>query len=669
MRRPKLAPTAAVEQLFQTAIKFHEEGALQRAEHLYREVLRQAPRHAQALNMLGVLGCQTGNARAGAGLLQQALKIDPAHPDYSNNLGLALAQLEDNPAAAAAFEQAIASKPRFPEAHFNLANLMRTSGEFKRAEKHYRKALKARPDYADALNNLGNLLRQRGDTEEAAQLFHRVVRLLPDFAPGHFNLGLALQANARYAEAIRALRRSLELDAKQVQVWEALGHCYRQHGALADAEQAFEEALACGVHTPLLLNALGLTRYAQNKIDDAAVSFRAALTLDEHLPLTHNHLGMAASAAGERDLAASFFERALELDPAFGDAYRNLVELSLGKDMPADLPTRITAALANTPDESARIEMEFALGRLHDRSGNFADAFAAFARGNKAKHAHARFDADAQSRFIDSLMAVFTSDYLATLPTTGSNSQVPVFILGMPRSGTTLVEQIVASHPQVHGSGELTFFPQHVPNLGRRLVSKKPFPFCVPGHEAAIVALAQDYLDLLESVNSQATRVTDKMPYNFLYLGLIAMLFPSARVIHCRRTAMATCFSIYCRDLAGNHPYSYDLEDLAAAYLGYARLMAHWREHLPLQMLEIDYESLTTDVAAGARELVDFLGLPWHPACLDFHRNLRAVVTASQWQVREPIYTTSVDHWRNYAPYLVPLERALGVIGASDGSI
>ncbi len=659
VRRGNNAPAAA-EQLFQTALKLHEEGALQRAEHVYREVLRQYPRHAGALNMLGVIGCQTGNFKLGAQLIRQALALEPDDADFNNNLGQALMDSGDVDAARPAFERALKARQRFPEAHFNLANALLASGCDGTAEKHYRKAIRQRPDYADAMNNLGNLLRKNDQAVEAAQLLRKVVKFVPDSPACHFNLALALQAQAQFEKAIRAFRRSLELDDESPDVWEALGHCYRQRGSLSDAEEAFKQALARHDRAPALLNALGLVQFAQNRVDDALKNFDAALAIDDKAPMSLNHAGMAYSALGDEAAARRYFERALELAPGFGDAYRHLAELTGGDAATGTLIETIERQLASgdLPDQD-RIDMHFACGKLYDDRGEFERAFEQFTAANNAKRAGVQFDAAAQSRFIDAIIEVFDAQFFTGARATVDMSEAPLFILGMPRSGTSLVEQIIASHRTVFGAGELTFFPEHVPALGIRLASDKRFPYCVAGHWPEIAELAPMYLALLRQRGRDAARVTDKMPYNFLYLGIIRALFPRARVVHCRRDAMATCFSIYIRNLAGNHPYSYDLEDLGAAYRGYARLMAHWSAVLPEPVIDVEYEALVGDAEGQTRRLIDALGLEWDPACLAFHRTDRLVTTASQWQVRQPIYTQARDHWRNYAAYLEPLHAAL----------
>lgn len=657
---------SAVGQLFDTAVALHREGQLQRAEVLYRDVLRQQADHADALNMLGVIGCQTGNLQAGMGLIRRALAVQPRNPDYHNNLGMAALELRDHDAAVRAFEQAVKANPRFAEGWFNLANAELARAHPQAAEKAYRKALRVRPDYADALNNLANLLRQDGRAVEAAQLLRRLVRLQPRFAPAHLNLGLALAACGNFDEAVDSLRSAAALDAAlAAEAWTHVGRCERRRGALDASAAAYREALAAGTPTAARWNALGAVQFAAGDIDEAARSFEQALAIDADSADALDNLGLVWAARGDRTRAASNFERALACQPAHGAAWRDLAALEHEPAAARALAERLEAALAALPDTApARVPMGFALGRLADLLGDYEQAFAAFAAANAMRRANTPYDGAAQARFIDSLMQVFDDAFFASQTEPASDSERPLFIVGLPRSGTSLVEQILASHPQIHGAGELTFFPERVARLPAMLGSKRPFPQCVTSDCAALAPLAADYLALLEARGGNARRVTDKMPYNFLYLGLIAALFPRARVIHCRRDAMATCFSLFIHDLAGSHPYAYALEDLAGAYAGYERLMAHWRHCLPLAMLEIDYEALVDDPDAGARALVEFSGLPFDAACLDFHHNPRAVTTASQWQVRQPVYATAKSHWMRYSAQLEPLAAALAAARA-----
>ena len=310
-----------------------------------------------------------------------------------------------------------------------------------------------------------------------------------------------------------------------------------------------------------------------------------------------------------------------------------------------------------------RSTLLFALGRLRDREGDYAGAFQAFAAANQLRRQQVPFDSDVQRAFIDAIVETFSADFFRRAAGLANDSERPVFVLGMPRSGTTLVEQIIASHGEVRGAGELTFFPEQVPALVRRGGQSSTYPRGLGRRLEALAALAPRYLALLEALDPHARRISDKMPYNFLYLGVIGALFPRARVIHCRRDPIATCHSIFTRDLAGQHPYSYDLQSLAVAYRGYRRLMTHWHQHLAMPILDLDYEALLDDQEGQTRRLVEFLGLAWDSTCLRFHASRRAVATASQWQVRRPLYAEARDHWQNYRGSLAPLCEALGVAG------
>lgn len=653
-----------VTQLFASAQGLHQSGDLRRAEHLYREVLRLDPSHVAALGMLGVIGCQTGNLQSGIDLLRQALARTPQDADLNNNLGMALMTRGDAQGAIPLFQQALSARPRFAEAHFNCGNALLAEGQQGAAEKQYRSALRLRADYLEAANNLGNLLFETGRADEAAQLLHRVTQLAPDAARGHFNHARALLAAGRHEAAVAACRRALALDEAQLGAWELLAQSLRRSGDLDGAAQVLARGVAIAPDAAQLWDQLGLLQFGQGRVAAAVTSFGTAARLATDQPAVATHLGMALSAQGEREAARAAFERALTLAPAHGEALRHLAEMDLEDDQAQALRARIETALDAAGEATReRSALLFALGRLRDREGDYAGAFQAFAAANQLRRRQVPFDSDAQRAFIAAVVETFSEDFFRRAAGLANDSERPVFVLGMPRSGTTLVEQIIASHAEVRGAGELTFFPEQVPALVRRAGQSSTYPRGLGRRLEALAALAPRYLALLEALDPRARRVSDKMPYNFLYLGVIGALFPRARVIHCRRDPIATCHSIFTRDLAGHHPYSYDLESLAVAYRGYQRLMTHWHQHLAVPILDLDYETLLDDQEEQTRRLVEFLELAWDPTCLRFHESRRAVATASQWQVRRPLYAEARDHWRNYRASLAPLCAALGVAG------
>jgi tetratricopeptide (TPR) repeat protein len=296
------------------------------------------------------------------------------------------------------------------------------------------------------------------------------------------------------------------------------------------------------------------------------------------------------------------------------------------------------------------IQLHFALGKLYDKQKSYDRAFGHYRRGNDLEPV--QFNRAAYRDWVSAVIETYNPEFMLRAPRARNTSEMPVFIIAMPRSGTTLLEQVLASHPLVHGAGETGDIAS---------VSAELLPLIRGGTmtEKALDDHANRYLARLESLAGGAARVTDKTVNSFMDLGLIQLLFPKARIIHCVRNPLDTCLSCYFSKLSGSHPYSYNLDDLAAFYLQYHRIMQHWKRVLDLKFMEIRYEELVRDLEAGAKSMIDFLGLDWDPACLEFHKAQRQVTTISYDQVRKPIYTSSLNRWTHYAAHIEELRQAL----------
>ena len=391
---------------------------------------------------------------------------------------------------------------------------------------------------------------------------------------------------------------------------------------------------------------------------DALEQFRAAFENDPKELGTLNYIGGALLSLGRFDEAAVYFRRFLEHCPEseFGLGYRNLVSTGRVVAAPKDYQ-RLRALLndINLPADN-RAAAGFALGKLFDDAGDFDEAFASYAEANslcKQYRAAAgdRYQPDSVHSNIDRLIAAFDGKRFENGRNSGESSELPVFIVGMPRSGTTLVHQIVTSHPQVHGIGERT----DIAEIAMAMNASASW-----GDVHAVRAAAKRHLQRLRALNAVASRIIDKTPGNVHWLGLIALLFPNVRVICCRRDARDTCLSCYFQPFLQGQTFSFDLAHCGMEYLEIERLMNHWLGVLPLKMLEVQYEMLVTDPEGQSRRLIDFLGLPWDASCLQFHRADTAVLSASAWQVRQPIYQSSVGRWRHYERHLGSLVEALG---------
>jgi len=357
---------------------------------------------------------------------------------------------------------------------------------------------------------------------------------------------------------------------------------------------------------------------------------------------------------GRADDAMAAYDRALAAFPASAAAWFGRADLKKFTPDDPDL-ARMELLLASGGIErhGNLAFLRYALAKAWLDAGDIESGFHHLDSGSRMVRATLGWDADAADRQMAATAQIFTPALLAG-SRGGIPSDLPVFVLGMPRSGTTLIEQILASHPSVHGAGELA-------TLGR-LANGIGFPGAVPRLSAEdFTALGRRYLDRVEPLAAGKSRVVDKMPGNFLFAGLIRLILPNARIIHCRRDPVDTCLSCYMKLFSGEQGFTYDLTELGRFHQGYQRLMAHWRDVLPPEnFIEVDYESVVEDLEGQARRLIAFCGLDWNPSCLDFHQNTRAVRTASVTQVRQPIYKSSVGRWRRYQDHLGPLLAALG---------
>jgi len=439
---------------------------------------------------------------------------------------------------------------------------------------------------------------------------------------------IELHKAGRLAEAEAAYRALLERDAGHGLAWFGLGSLEAQRGHFHSAILALEKAMA-----------------------------RAGPRAE----MQHNIAG-AKAGLGRFAEAEAHFREALRLRPDYPEAYYNFAQLDISGGK-AELVERIEAMLAGAQrSDTDRCFLHFAAGKLLDELGEHERAFAHYAAGNAVKQRHGRGGEWREQ--LEAIRAVFDHDTVAALARHGNPTRRFVFIVGMPRSGTSLVEQILAAHPAVHAAGELPDIAAISRTLGAHVEGGGAYPELVRRLAPQVVrGFGEAYARQVGGRAPQARYITDKMPLNFRHLGLITALLPEARIIHCRRNAADTCLSCYFQNFRENHEYSFDLETLGDFYAGYHGLMAHWDAVLPRPPLVVDYEAVVSDLPREARRLIELLGLPWDERCLRFNEVQRPVTTASRWQVRQPIYTRSRARWRRYEPQLEPLLARLRAAG------
>lgn len=630
-------------------------------------------------------------------LYRRVLAWDPAHADAQHLVGVVHAQRGEFEAAAEAIGRAVALNGVSAEARNSLGNALRSLGRLAEATDSFRAAIALKPAYAEPYSNLGLTLADLGRGDEAIEAYRAALALAGDPAPIHYNLGLSLQAAGRLDEAAEAYRQAIAGDGGAVDAHNNLGNTLREMGRLVEAIGAYRRAVSLDPGHVGALNNLGVALREVGRPEEAAAAGRAAVALKPDYAEAHSNLGCALKDLGDYDGALAAFAEALRLKPDYADAAVNMaiarqelgdgrealaaVGLALqldpastrawfiGSDLKRFSPgdpdiERMEALLARVrdgPDSlEHRLNLRFALGKAWMDLGEADPAFAHFDAANRLKRAALTYDADADAAISARTRAVFTPERFASLSGGGHPSDAPVFVVGMPRSGTSLVEQILASHSAVHGAGELTAWEDAVIAAAAEPVA---FPEFAAGLERAdLRALSQAYLDRLPGPKAGKRRIVDKMPGNFRFAGLIALALPNARIIHCRRDPVDTCLSCYSKKFVQGHEYAYDLVELGRYHNAYAALTAHWRRLAPPQRwLEVGYEDLVSDLEGQARRMIEFCGLEWDAACLEFHKTRRPVLTASANQVRQPLYATAVGRWRPYARHLGPLLETLAL--------
>lgn len=634
------------------------------------------------------------------GCCRTALHLWKEYPEAHNNLGLALQALGKNDEAVEHFRAAIALKPEDAMTHSNLATALRTLGKPDEALEHFRKAVELnpklpqaqtnlgqflldlgkaeealphcreavalQPDLAEAHNNLGNVHRALEQYTDARASYFEALRINPDLTLAHANLGLALQREGRLEEAMPWFRRATELEPTSVVFLGHLADAASESDQNDLAADCYKKMIEIDPTRPLSYNNLGWLIQEQGNLDEAQRYYETALALEPNFPPALISLGGLQEERGKLDGAEALFRKALEAHPGHTIALARLSTLLRGKMSAEDqdlLERRLEDA---TLQEGVRGTLLYGLAHVYDARERHDEAAECLKRANAASLAeleqrHQKYSPTEHERFVSNMIGMFTPDYFQRFQGVGLESRRPVFIIGLPRSGTTLIEQVLSSHSRVHGAGELMIVRQNfeaIPGLMKRQI---PPLGCLPDLSAEVVReLAAKHDARLAELGGASSHVTDKMPDNYMYLGFIRIMFPNATFIHSRRDLRDVAVSCWMTNFRSIR-WASDPEHIASRFQQYLRFMDHWKRTLPSPIHEIDYEESVENLEGVARRLVAACGLEWEPACLEFHKNDRPVRTASVTQVRQPVYKKSVARWKKYERSMADLFRGLPV--------
>jgi tetratricopeptide (TPR) repeat protein len=636
--------------------------------------------------------------RAGqAASAERALRaLEQRHPGELNCrwlLGVALLDQERNAASIATLEPVLAAEPGFAAARVDLARAYRASGQPARAREQVRQVLEQQPRhalawlaYADALVDLEQHADARvaferarqcdperarvaratsalvaDDRRESERLFREILQTDPSQVAALCGLAALSLAADQPTDAERLLRHALKQSAHHPLIWRGLGQMYLARGRLDDADAAARRLLKLEPENPHSWITIAAVATRLLRQEQALEAYEQAARLKPAEAQLQLSIGHVHKTLGRRQQSEAAYKAALVMDPGRAEAWWSLADLKNYSFSDAEVASMVRLLSAAATTRAAAAQLHFALGKAFEQRGQYPESFNHYARGNALRRLDAPFGSEHFERRAARIRTFFNADFFARHAGSGNADPAPIFIVGLPRSGSTLVEQILASHSGVEGTMELPNIITITHQFDDLAADRDGYPETVGSMPTSVFAtLGSRYLDETAALRGGRERFTDKMPNNFSHIGLIHAMLPNATIIDARRHPMDACFSAYKQHFADGQSFSYDLEDLGRYYRTYLELMAHWDAVLPGKALHFQYEDLVAAPEQQIRRLLDHCRLPFEAACLSFHATRRSVRTASAEQVRQPLYATGIGQWRHFASQLEPLRRALG---------
>ena len=626
-------------------LNLYNQGQLSAAVEQARALVEQYPSAFIVWNILGAANKGMGQIDEAAEAFQKVTEINPNYADGFNNLGAALHDQGKLDEAIEAYKNALSFKPHDAETHYNMGVTLQEQGNLDKAVKAYQKAITFKPDYAEAFSNMGHALKDQGILEEAITAYKKALSIEPNNAEVYNKMGNALKEHEQLKEALEAYNKAIILKPDYADAHNNMGVALQEHGKLEDAIQAYKKALSITPDYAQAYNNMGNALREQGKLEEAIEAYNKALSFKPDYAQAYSNLGDALKEQGKLDKAIEAYNKALFLKPDYSEVHRSLSSLIKYEANDPQLATVVEIIQRSDLKENDRCHLYYALAKMNEDLGKFEDALKHYISGGALRTKLLSYDLKQDEVLFAQIKNTAPKlKELSLRNTTEALSQTPIFILGMPRSGTSLVEQIISSHFKVHGAGELLFLERFGGKLscGVQDISSDN-----------LIDVRNSYLDELGKVSDNKQFVTDKMPHNFLHIGLILKALPEAKIIHVKRNPAATCWSNFKHYFSTNElGYSYDLNDTVSYFKMYQDLMDFWDQQSGHQIYHLDYDRLTIDQEIETRKLIGHLDLEWDDACLSPQENKRSVRTASQQQVRKKVYKGSSEVWRKFEPYL-----------------
>ena len=604
-------------------IALKETGQFQSSIKAYEKALSIKSDYVEAHNNLGNVFKELGQLNEAVDSYQKAISINSEYPTLQNNLGNALKELGKMDEAVDAYEKALILNPENPDTHNNLGEVFRDLNKLEKSVKHYKEAIHLDSNNFDAHNNIGTVFRELNQFDEAIRSYKKAISIYPEYAEAFNNIGNIFKEQDQFDHAVDSYKMALSIDPYYFEAYFNLGVAHQKHGSSSDA-----------------IN-----------------SYMKVLEINPEYVDAHNNLANIFQELGQIDKAINGYTKALKIDPTIAKIHRNLSILKKYKEVDSQILQMRDLISREEVDISDRINLYFALAKAYRDLGNKDELFKFLNKGNQLRKKQLNYslkeDQDrhfSYRNFFESSSSVLTE----SLKFESTNVR-PIFIIGMPRSGTTLLEQIFSSHTAVYGAGESVTLIKVISKLVSKLLIDN-----TKLSKNNLQSIRQEYLNFLSSLDINESIITDKMPTNFEYIGFILKAIPEAKIIHIKRDPMATCWSIYFNYFSARGlGFPYSMDDLSGYYKSYIDLMNYWHTAFPNKIYDISYEDLTVNQEIETRKLLEYCELEWDENCLNFHNSQRSVKTASSIQVRKKMYQGSSEVWKKYEDYLQPLIKGL----------
>ncbi|WP_037317477.1 tetratricopeptide repeat-containing sulfotransferase family protein [Ruegeria halocynthiae] len=679
----------SVHDAFQHGMARYQNGQLKPAVQLFSDIVCAAPKFAPAHQMLGLIAFQTGQMEPAVNAMTEAVRLQPENVSFLTNFTEILRSAGHLDHALEIGTRAVRLAPGNAAAHSNLGLVHYDQDNLAAAQTSQERALALDPEFDRAINNLGSIARDNGDRSEAAALYRKALKIKPDSSETVNNLISVLIEDENVAEARAVAESQLERSPRDAELHRNFGRVFMLENNLDKAENAFRNAISLNGEKAESYVGLSQVLYEKNHPKLALIEAEQALRLDPENAAACHQIGIAKAHLGDVEAAIGSYQKALELKSDMSSSRLALGHLEIERgnfdaarahfeNAAATSEDKLSATIALAkleeispdslvfraleaalPDAPTMLPQKaaayyYALGECYEKLKRHEEAFSQFEAGARIKRSLIDYDPAENDRLTDELIATFDQAMIERLRECAVSSDRPIFVLGMPRSGTTLTESILNAHPKVFGAGELNDL-QNI--FGRLADGTTNVPQEVKSvTDDKLAQRAERYVEALAQHAPDMPHVVDKMPANFQLVGLIHSIMPNAKIVHVTRNPFDTCLSCYTRLFERSQYHSYDLVELGRYYNNYARLMNHWRSILPDGAFhEVKYEALIDDFDAEARCLIDYCSLEWDDACLEFHKSKRRVRTASVQQVRKPLYASSKEKWRTYEAQLSPL--------------